>query len=284
MLRMIDLVGAARRSRPGCGYLHAGDLQWMLRAQGLSGIQVHLWEDGSELAAFVVLEPPGYMVLELAPVYNELRLSLLEWAETRIRTAGSTSTEVSAYDDDLFVATLRGRGYEAAAGYSHELILELEHSPALVAAPDGFALRSLRPDEDSAYVALHRDAWSTWGPSNYSQVVHTAVTSMPGFERDLVPLAVASNGVLAAYGIGWFDAITNTVEIEPLGTRPQFRRLGLARTVVAELIRRSWERGARSVMVRAVSFNHAAVDLYASLGFRSIRLLRDYSRSAGGPA
>ena len=73
------------------------------------------------------------------------------------------------------------------------------------------------------------------------------------------------------------------MEIEPLGTRPAFRRRGLARAIVDEVIRRGAERGATSVMVWGISTNAPAVALYESAGLRSRRVLRELRRRLPQP-
>lgn len=144
--------------------------------------------------------------------------------------------------------------------------------------PAGFKMGWLEPSLDDLYVELHRAAWSTWAPSTYDRSAHAAVITMPHFDRRLVPLISASGGTLAAYCIAWLDPITRTVEIEPLGTRPAFRRRGLARAIVQEVVGRSADRGARSVIVWGAHRNAAALALYESCGFRSRRVLREYRR------
>jgi ribosomal protein S18 acetylase RimI-like enzyme len=139
-------------------------------------------------------------------------------------------------------------------------------------------MRWLEPQLDDAYVELHRAAWSTVKPSDYDGRLHASVTSMPDFERKLVPIIAAPDGTLAAYCIAWFDPLTQTVEIEPLGTRPGYRRLGLARAIVQEVLFRSAARQAKSVMVWGAHQNVVAFHLYESSGLRSQRVLREYKR------
>jgi ribosomal protein S18 acetylase RimI-like enzyme len=140
-------------------------------------------------------------------------------------------------------------------------------------------MRWLEPKLDDAYVELHRAAWSTKAPSTYDRQMHSSVTAMPDFERELVPIIAAPDGTLAAYCIAWFDPRTQTVEIEPLGTHPEYRRLGLGRAIVQEVLRRSAARGARSVMVWGAHKNDVALHLYESAGLRSRRVLREYKRA-----
>jgi ribosomal protein S18 acetylase RimI-like enzyme len=140
-------------------------------------------------------------------------------------------------------------------------------------------MRWLEPELDGAYVELHRAAWSTMAPSTYTRELHDAVTAMPDFDRRLVPIVAARDGTLAEYCISWLDPHTRTVEIEPLGTHPGFRRLGLGRAIVAEVMRRAAAHDARSVLVWGAHANDAALHLYESSGLRSRRLLREYRRA-----
>ncbi len=66
---------------------------------------------------------------------------------------------------------------------------------------------------------------------------------------DLVPIAVGPDGAFAAYCMSWWDPWSASVEIEPLGTHPDFRRKGLARTIVHEVFRWNRRLGAKYVLV-----------------------------------
>ncbi len=121
-------------------------------------------------------------------------------------------------------------------------------------------------------------------PSSYRLALHDIVTSMPFFDRALVPIVAAPDGTLAAYCIGWYDPVSRWTEIEPLGTRPAHRSAGLAHAVVREVIHRSWRRGAEAVMVWATDpaasahVNEPARKLYISSGMNPERVIREYRR------
>ncbi len=75
--------------------------------------------------------------------------------------------------------------------------------------------------------------------------------------------------------------MTNGVgEIEPLGTRPAFRRRGLARAVVLEAINRLKIHGAGTALVYGASVNEPARRLYASVGFRQSRTILTYLKAS----
>jgi GNAT superfamily N-acetyltransferase len=187
------------------------------------------------------------------------------------------------HDDDL-AALLASRGYATSDRDGYELVADAS-LPAVAVLPDGFRMISLTPALNERYVALHRAAWSRPGrPSTYDREQHERVTAMPDFRYELVPIVAAADGSLAAYCMSWFDPRSRSVEIEPLGTHPDFRRRGLARAIVHEVRRRAAALGASSVLVWGSSELPDAKALYESAGHRSRRMLRDYRLRIEGAA
>ena len=277
---LLALVGRARATADPHAFLHPGGLQWLLRRLGRrQTFAVLRWTDGDAVAGFGV-DDGGYVMIQAASPSIDQHMALLDRAEAHARESGHAAIEVSAWDHDREqLAHLALRGYEMSGMYGHELVCELVGTPPAPNLPAGFSMRWLEPKLDDAYVALHRAAWSTRAPSDYDARMHESVTSMPDFQRELVPIIAAPDGTLAAYGIGWFDSRTQTVEIEPLGTHPEYRRLGLGRAIVEEVKGRSAARGARSVMVWGGHNNEVAMHMYESAGLRSRRVVRDYKRT-----
>jgi len=276
---LLATVGGARASSDPHAFLHTGGLQWLLRRLGRETFGVFRWVDGDALAGFTV-EDDGYVMIQAASPSLDQHLALLDQAESQLRRRGQAAIEVSVWDGDReLLAALEPRGYKLSGTYGHELVRELADEPSAPRLPAGFSMGWLEPQLDDAYVELHRASWSTKAPSTYDRRLHASVTAMPDFERELVPIIAAPDGTLAAYCIAWFDPRTQTVEIEPLGTHPDYRRLGLARAIVQEVLRRSAARNAKSVMVWGAHRNDVAIHLYESAGIRSRRVLREYKRT-----
>ena len=275
---LLAMVGGARATSDAHAFLHTGGLQWLLRRLGRETFAVLRWTHGDAVAGFGV-DDGGYVMIQSAGPSLDRHLALLDQAEARVKRRGQAVIEVSAWDGDReLLAALTSRGYALSGTYGHELVCELADRPSAPRLPKGFSMRWLEGDLDDPYVELHRAAWSTRAPSDYDRRLHASVTSMPDFDRKLVPIIAAPDGALAAYCIAWFDPRTETVEIEPLGTHPEYRRLGLGRAIVQEVLRRGAARGARSVMVWGAHKNDAAIQLYESAGLRSRRVLREYKR------
>jgi ribosomal protein S18 acetylase RimI-like enzyme len=274
---VLDLVGRSRaRADPG-GIFHPGGLQWWLRRIGRAGFDVAVMSDGETIVAFALRDGTD-VIVQADLAHADERLELLVWLERRARETPEPELLVSVAEEDegLHRAVLE-RGYEPSEHYGYELVYDLTTDPGRPELPPGFEMISLAPELTDAYVDLHRASWSRPNlPSTYDRRQHDVVTAMPDFRYELVPIVATSEGALAAYCMSWWDPRTTSVEIEPLGTHPAFRRNGLARAIVREVLRRGWALGAQYVLVWGGSTNPEAKALYESAGLRSRRVLRDY--------
>jgi ribosomal protein S18 acetylase RimI-like enzyme len=182
-------------------------------------------------------------------------------------------------EDDPLQATLEERGY-AKSGVELELMADTTSEPPTLPLPEGFRFASLDDVTDAAYIDGHRAAWSDTKPSSYSPERHEAVRRMPQFRADLVTIVLAPDGSVAACCIGWMDEQSQTLEIEPLGTHRDYRRLGLASAIVREVQHRAWANGAKQVLVwNSPPTNPKAYGLYTGAGMPPRRHLVELTRT-----
>lgn len=274
---LLALVGHARaRAEPGAIF-HPGGLQWWLRRLGRAAFDVPVLLDRETPVGFA-LRDGSDVIVQADLAHAEHRVEMLAWVERRVRETGQREMFVSVAEaDGSFHRAVLARGYEPTERHGYELVSELAVDPGRPELPPGFEMMSLTPELADAYVDMHRASWSRPNaPSTYDRRQHDLVTAMPDFRYDLVPIVATSAGALAAYCMSWWDPRSASVEIEPLGTHPAFRRKGLARAIVREVLRRSWMLGAKYVLVWGTSANPEAKGLYLSAGLRSRRVLRDY--------
>ena len=86
-------------------------------------------------------------------------------------------------------------------------------------------------------------------------------------------VAVLDGGVAAYAGM---TCVLDEGQITNVATLPSFRRLGLARAVLDELVARARERGVHSIFLEARVSNTPAISLYKSLGFCEIGTRRRF--------
>jgi GNAT superfamily N-acetyltransferase len=283
--RTRDLARVGRlagRLRAAGGVWHPGGLQWWLRRTIEPQFEAHVVDDAGEITGFVLIEDIYVIALAADPA---ARIALIDWAAGHLRTQGAGEIEVSLVEGEgVLGPALAARGYAPSGTWGDELMLDIGTDPPAPRLPPGFSFGSLETVDDDAYVELHRDAWSDTRPSRYRRALHDLVTSAPQFRRDLVTIAVAHDGTPAASCIGWLDRLTQTLEIEPLGTRPAYRRLGLGHAIVAEVVRRAWANGMKHVLVWGTSENERAYRLYTSSGFTPRRHLIEVRKTLVAPS
>jgi predicted N-acetyltransferase YhbS len=83
-------------------------------------------------------------------------------------------------------------------------------------------------------------------PSAFS---YEELQKAPDYRRDLDLYIVGPDGKYVACCIAWYDSYNRMGILEPVGTHPAFRGLGLGREVVLEGIRRAANLGADKVWV-----------------------------------
>ncbi|MGQ4268825.1 GNAT family N-acetyltransferase [Nocardiopsis changdeensis] len=132
--------------------------------------------------------------------------------------------------------------------------------------PDGFRFRTADEAGAEAAVQAHLDAWR---PSGYSIEAYEGVRATAAYRGDLHVLVEAPDGTMASSGIMWFDEVNRTVEFEPVGTHPDYRRLGLGRAMLLHGMGLAKEAGAVHATVACLGApgHPSARGLYYSVGF-----------------
>jgi ribosomal protein S18 acetylase RimI-like enzyme len=258
--------------------LHVGDVAWM-RYQH-SGREhewrVRLWQrDGRDVAWAWLRVPDSQLFWCVLPdVRTELVDEVLAWADARVVAVQSTDTESRSI--------MERRGYRLGGD---ERVLAVHHRELAaeppVEPPSGYRLRIVRPDDLAARVELHQVVWA---PSRVTEDSYRDVQAAWPYRSDLDCVAEAPDGRLVSYCLAWLDPDNRSGELEPVGTHPDFRRLGLGSAVCRFALQRLREEGATQAMVYAVAGdpeNPGAKALYESIGFvetsRFLRYVTDLS-------
>ena len=253
---------------------HVGDLAWQAFSRGPADWRLRFWQRDGRDVAWGWIQPPGKLGSCVHPAHRDAALfgDLLDWfeseAESEELVVWAQSTEGS------MLAALQRRGY-ADGGLEpmaiHHMPLSAEPAPAV---PRGFRLRTVEPGELAARVELHRIVWE---PSRVTTEAYAQLIQAWPYRADLDCVVEAPDGRLAAYCLAWLDDVNRVGEFEPVGTHPDFRRLGLADSVCRFALHRLAKEGARQAVVYAFvdPANRGPKFLYESIGFREVsRALR----------
>ena len=139
---------------------------------------------------------------------------------------------VYAFDGDpAAVAALARQGFAPGAGTPmHFNSRSLDGPPEAPELPEGFRLRSVEPEDLAERVAIHRDVWA---PSRVTEESYANVMQTWPYRASLDCVVEAPNGEFAAYCLVWPDDANAVCELEPVGTRERYRRLGPRRAPCA---------------------------------------------------
>jgi ribosomal protein S18 acetylase RimI-like enzyme len=160
----------------------------------------------------------------------------------------------------------------------HYLDRDLGTPPPAADLPQGFCCRTVREGDAAERVSIHREVWSRPdAPSRFTESSYAQTQREWPYRESLDCVVEAPDGRFAAYCLCWLDAENAVGEFEPVGTREEFRRLGVGAAVCTFALQRLYEEGARQAIVYCAS--PAACSLYESLGFEIHSSLVGYSRA-----
>jgi len=295
--RLLDFVSACRQADVGGEYPHVGDIQWWFRDPSLEDpAKWRFWQDGRAADSAFCLVDGGELTYVIHPAHRSADLAeeirawgtgILAEAARQAGASGFTVREQVCDDAPAMIARLEREGFARRAQHTlrHRRSLDdVVPSPAL---PEGFVIHGAAGEADAGCRAeLIREAFHPF--TTMTMEKHLRVMRMPGYDPQLDLAAVSPDGCLAAGCICWLDLVSRLGLFEPVGTRPAFRRRGLARALLAEGLRRLQERGATAAFVSAghpgdeegsipQAFAGARF-VYQAAGFRVIRRVFTYSR------
>ncbi len=260
--------------------LHLTDLPYRFSSWACEEPQnVAVWRSpAGELTAWAVLQTP-FWTIDCA-IHPDFEASLfpqvLAWAEGRARQAQGTDYARPAWFVNVFssqmgrIAVLEAAGFACQADVGEDSWSKVwmeKPGPTPVPRhrlPQGFAIRPLAGEaEAAAYVELHQAVFQS---KNMSLPWRLRTLQQPAHCSELDLVAVAPDGRLGAFCIGWLDGARG--QIEPLGCHPDFRRYALGRLVLEECLQRLADLGAQTIGVETDSYRNTAFALYESIGFR----------------
>jgi GNAT superfamily N-acetyltransferase len=269
---------------------HPGDFVW----QGFPGMQapyadtMSIWErEPGEIVAVGWNGPPSEFTFSIDPALRgtsageELTRQMLSWAEDRYAAHSGAATKpigLTVGSDDLdtqHVLAERGYRFSGDSPYAGNF-RTLDEPIASPVLPTGFVFEPITDDADLAErVAIHRDVWA---PSKFSLAGYEHLRQAPLYRQDLDLAVRASDGRYASYLIAWWDPDGRSGLLEPVGARAEYRRQGLTKALILEVLRRLQALGASRVYVNSAAKDEPSNALYRSVGFTRILEWQSWSR------
>jgi len=263
---------------------HVGDLAWgrYMHTGREAEWPTALWESESgELLGWGWVRLPGHLSFTCRPEYPEVADAIFDWFLATAPGAPGAEPTRRELTSEVMVEPVLAAALERAGFQSIEdpdglvrLVLPLTDL-APVSPPDGWRVRSVTAADLAERVAIHQAAWQ---PSRVTEESYANVMAAWPYRPELDWVAEGPDGRFGANCLIWLDEAAGVGELEPVGTHPELRRLGLARAACLGALHALRNLGARQAVV--CSHDHAdrpaAISLYRSLGFRDHSRTRTY--------
>jgi mycothiol synthase len=246
-------------------------------------LNTRLWEDNHRsLVAMAAFHRPSWLLFILHPGVEDrdLTAEIIDWATERVlvhRPMNQGPTKLWSHaraDDGRRVASLERHGFEREEGFSLRMERPLDQPIPEPQFPPGYSMRPFDGERDAAAWA---DMWNDTGPGrSMSAEECLSWRESPDTIPELDLIALAPDGTFAAYCMGsisefenahtgWMDGWT-----DPIGTRPGFRRQGLARALVLTALHGLKSHGCERALLGVDGANAGAIKLYESCGYRTL--------------
>ncbi len=258
-----------------------GELAWVW-GKGNASIGAswrrRLWFAGDDLVAWGWVTLPrtlasgkridyASLVYQVHPDHAGLVDEVIVWYDSGVLVDRAVLAQAA---DDFGLERWGAHGYvtdpDALSDWTQLNLRDLDDvaEPVL---PNGFRFLDADKAGPVAVVQAHVDAWPG---SPYDVSAYEGVRQTWPYRGDLHVLIEAADGTMAASAIIWLDEVNKAAEFEPVGTHPDYRRLGLGRALLLHGMRLVRAAGASQMNVVCLGApeHPKARELYYGLGFR----------------
>jgi len=226
----------------------------------------------TEILAVTLLKPSGDCWIQIHPNYRYLEKKIVLWLEKQRRKIKSDKNDKSELrfrvdeTDEKRIALMTELGYENLGLAEYNRRRPIDAPIPEYQLPEGFSIRSADIEKDFIqYKKVQSSVFPHCNSMTEERLKLYATASFYNTDLDLV--AVNRHGYFAAFCTVRMDPVSRMAELEPVGTHPNYRKLGLAKSVIFEGLRRVQKYHPSSMCILGAAASEAANRLYESVGF-----------------
>lgn len=266
MYKLQAFLGEMRHQGHQAGTFQFGDLMYemhhpLTRFEAEADIQIWSSDDGA-CCGFVFYRPPNNPEFFIRPdLYgSHMEDDMLSWSLDRAEQRSVASVETSCLDRDAAKAAFLSRhGFTETDDVCVLMERSLAEPLPTCRLPDGYCVVTL----------AERPGLACGIPdSGMARELYKRIQRAYGYKADLDVRAFFRNTDLVSGCTCWYDEVDNSAQFQPVGTKEEHRRRGLASAVMIRAMENLRRFRADRVLAWTSKDNVRAVGLYQSLGFR----------------
>ncbi|NHK30347.1 MAG: GNAT family N-acetyltransferase [Asgard group archaeon] len=223
-----------------------------------------------EIVAVTILNSSGANWIQIHPDYKYLEKELVLWIEEQLKISEKKSPIKSRFfvlsTDTNRLALLTNLGYETLGVEEYVRTRPIDKSIPKYNLPKDYIIRGVNVKND---FVKYREVLEAVFPhcKKMTEKLFKIYTSATFYNENLDIIAVAPNGEFVAFATFRLDPTSKIVELEPVGTHPNHRKLGLATAVINEGLKRLKKYKPEAIVILGAANIPGANQLYNKLGF-----------------
>ena len=217
-------------------------------------------------------KPSGNCWLSIHPNYTSAAREIVLWMQDRVKEVKEDKGKevnmnfVVDDDDEELILLLSDLGFQKGEIEGDKQVRPIDSPVPTYSLPEGHTIRNAVIDKD---FLKYREVQMTVFPHivSMSKELLQLYSTASFYQEDLDIVAVAPDGKFAAFCTARIDPLSKIAELEPVGTHPDQRKLGLARAVICESLKRLEKYKPSAVVIFGAAPTYGARRLYESVGF-----------------
>jgi ribosomal protein S18 acetylase RimI-like enzyme len=229
-------------------------------------------EDAQRIIALSYTKPSGECSLSMHPDYMSEFKAIVNWMEARVRELreeegkGPKIAMVVDDEDEERIVLLAELGFQKDEMEGDKQVRPLDTPIPDYTLPEGYTVRHVVIEEDyREYREVQKSVFRHIVEMSKAQLQLYSRASF--YKEDLDIVAVDSKGSFAAFCTVRMDPLSKIAELEPVGTHPDHRKLGLGKAVICEGLRRLEKCNPSAMVIIGAAPSEGARRLYESVGF-----------------
>ena len=278
-IRVLQVAGLAANN--GTHYAHCGDVDrrfYYPPNEEARRENVRLWEDDTgRLLAWGVADDDSvdffaHHTLRGTETAAAMLAWFLGWAESRAKQQGTTKLQNYwvTETDTVTQAHWHACGFTSKEDGPH-FAQPLNRAIPTPVLPAGFALSDARTEANFRLRAeATHGAFGIERPWDAYWEKNLGLFRSRGYVGENNLFVRSPDGHGASACVIWFDHENKVGLFEPVGTHPNYQKMGLGKAVLYEGLRRMQAAGMQTAIVSTNLDNIAAIALYRSVGFEIV--------------
>ncbi len=272
IIKLQQFLSEMRNLVSQAGYFHLGDLIFRIYKHSNNfdlNKDIRIWEDSGRINGFVLyLQTENNPEFQIRPELYETTITneMITWTIDRAKELGLKNIEVSCLDKDVL---------------KHRFLIKNGFTkfddPFVCMEMDHIKIPKYELPKEYSFATISELPQLTriTGDENSNEEYKRMLLSNK-YKDDLGIRVCYRNREIVSGCICWYDDIDNCGLFEPVGTKQEHRRKGLAFAVMAKTLENLTRYGADKVYIHTGKDNISAIKLYEKLGFRITNLDHGY--------